>query len=427
MRTLLMTGTAVAALLAGLATVSAQTGDPQIKRPGATQERQDSGTPSRSDSAPGQNRPAADDANRPGRSEAAPGQNRPQADDSARPGRSESAPGQNRAQDDSQRRRQYQAGQDQDRNKPEADQNRRRDAQGDDANRDRNKSAEDQNLRERDKNRNAQGDDANRDRNKSAEDQNLRERDKNRNAQGDDANRDRNKSAEDQNLRERDKNRNAQDRDGAERDRNKAADDQNQRDRDRNRQAGSDKGDGPDAKLSVKLKGEERSRVTATLVERAKPVERSKIKFNINVGTSVPRGEIELHSVPETIVSIVPQYRGYRYFVVEDEIVIVEPSSYRIVEVIDRSGGGGSTGSARIIVDRSKFGLIKRELKPHQDIKIKITTRQGEVLPDDVELQSIPRTVVEEVPELREYRYVYYNNEVLLVEPQSRRIVEVIE
>jgi len=34
------------------------------------------------------------------------------------------------------------------------------------------------------------------------------------------------------------------------------------------------------------------------------------------------------------IIDIHPEWRGYKYFIVNDEIVIVEPSSLRIVAVI---------------------------------------------------------------------------------------------
>src|SRR5690349_22424373 len=44
----------------------------------------------------------------------------------------------------------------------------------------------------------------------------------------------------------------------------------------------------------------------------------------------VPR-TVVLHPVPEAIVDIIPEYRDYEFFVVRDEIVIVEPRSHRIV------------------------------------------------------------------------------------------------
>jgi hypothetical protein len=38
--------------------------------------------------------------------------------------------------------------------------------------------------------------------------------------------------------------------------------------------------------------------------------------------------------LPEEIVRIVPEYRGYEYFLVGDEIVIVDPRTLEIVAII---------------------------------------------------------------------------------------------
>jgi hypothetical protein len=38
--------------------------------------------------------------------------------------------------------------------------------------------------------------------------------------------------------------------------------------------------------------------------------------------------------LPQDIVRIVPQYRGFDYFLVEDEIVIVDPHTLEIVAII---------------------------------------------------------------------------------------------
>jgi hypothetical protein len=39
--------------------------------------------------------------------------------------------------------------------------------------------------------------------------------------------------------------------------------------------------------------------------------------------------------VPPTLVEIYPQWRGYLYFIYEDEIIIVHPKTHRIVAVIE--------------------------------------------------------------------------------------------
>ncbi|MFE1600117.1 DUF1236 domain-containing protein [Methylobacterium sp. ID0610] len=55
--------------------------------------------------------------------------------------------------------------------------------------------------------------------------------------------------------------------------------------------------------------------------------------FALSVGTAVPRS-VTLHALPPTIVSLVPAYRGLRYVLVDDEIVIIDPDTYEIVDVI---------------------------------------------------------------------------------------------
>jgi len=57
------------------------------------------------------------------------------------------------------------------------------------------------------------------------------------------------------------------------------------------------------------------------------------VNFSINVGTVVPR-TVRVVAVPDTIVRIHPAWRGYRYFVYNDEIIIVEPDTLRIVAVL---------------------------------------------------------------------------------------------
>ena len=57
------------------------------------------------------------------------------------------------------------------------------------------------------------------------------------------------------------------------------------------------------------------------------------LNVSISIGTTIPRS-VTLYAVPEEVIVIVPEYRRYKYFVYEDEIVIVDPDTYEIVEVI---------------------------------------------------------------------------------------------
>ncbi len=57
--------------------------------------------------------------------------------------------------------------------------------------------------------------------------------------------------------------------------------------------------------------------------------------FSVSVGAAIPR-KIQLEPLPPRIVQIVPQYKAYRFFVLADgRIVIVDPSTFTIVYIID--------------------------------------------------------------------------------------------
>ena len=57
------------------------------------------------------------------------------------------------------------------------------------------------------------------------------------------------------------------------------------------------------------------------------------VNFTVNVGVAVPR-TVQLYAIPDDIFIVVPAYRRYRYFVVDNRICIVDPNSYEIVEII---------------------------------------------------------------------------------------------
>ena len=58
------------------------------------------------------------------------------------------------------------------------------------------------------------------------------------------------------------------------------------------------------------------------------------VDFDVAVGTAIPRGRIHIIPVPETLVQIEPEWRGFLYFIVRDELVIVNPEDMRIVAVV---------------------------------------------------------------------------------------------
>jgi Protein of unknown function (DUF1236) len=85
---------------------------------------------------------------------------------------------------------------------------------------------------------------------------------------------------------------------------------------------------------NVSLNEQQRTQIRETVINSRSAPRVSNVDFSVNVGTVVPRGRIHLVRVPETLIRIEPRWRHYLYFVYNDEIVIVDPRSMRIVDVL---------------------------------------------------------------------------------------------
>jgi hypothetical protein len=57
------------------------------------------------------------------------------------------------------------------------------------------------------------------------------------------------------------------------------------------------------------------------------------VNFSINVGSVVPR-TVRYVALPSTVITIYPAWRGYSYFLVGDQILVVDPRTNRIVAVL---------------------------------------------------------------------------------------------
>jgi hypothetical protein len=55
--------------------------------------------------------------------------------------------------------------------------------------------------------------------------------------------------------------------------------------------------------------------------------------FAVSVGTAVP-STVHVVEVPPPLIRIHPEWRGHRYFVVGDQIIVVD-RNHRIVAIID--------------------------------------------------------------------------------------------
>lgn len=89
------------------------------------------------------------------------------------------------------------------------------------------------------------------------------------------------------------------------------------------------------APSKVNVTTKQRTEIRSKLVGQSSGarLKRSDVHFSLSVGTKVPHS-VHVRDLPADIVEIVPAYRGYKYVLVGDEIVIIDPATLEIVAVI---------------------------------------------------------------------------------------------
>jgi hypothetical protein len=100
------------------------------------------------------------------------------------------------------------------------------------------------------------------------------------------------------------------------------------------------------AATSVQIDPQKQERIR-TAISSTKVENISHADFSVSVGTRVPE-RYHFHPLPTEIVDIVPEYRGFDYMVVDNEVVIVNPSTREIVYTMNE---GRSAGMNRPSVD----------------------------------------------------------------------------
>jgi hypothetical protein len=163
------------------------------------------------------------------------------------------------------------------------------------------------------------------------------------------------------------------------------------------------------------------------------------VNFSINVGSTVP-ASTRLYPVTRAMIDVYPQYRGYSFMVVNDEIVIVEPRTKRIVEVV-MVGGGQRATVASAPSAKSKLNLTQKQRDVIRSsvrrTKAPVTTGAattvekeitiGDRLPETVVIERFPNTVYRSVPSMRSYHYITRDRGVYVVDPRERTVIDLID
>jgi hypothetical protein len=133
-----------------------------------------------------------------------------------------------------------------------------------------------------------------------------------------------NQRAEDRDGKSKmDRDRNAAERNGRDSGSSKSAVDSDRKSTTTTGQAGS----------GAKLSAEQRSKIT-TVFRQQNVQKLTNVNFSIAVGTRVPR-TVSFYPLPTQIVEIYPAWRGYEFFLVRNEVVVVDPNTLEIIAVLD--------------------------------------------------------------------------------------------
>lgn len=88
------------------------------------------------------------------------------------------------------------------------------------------------------------------------------------------------------------------------------------------------------AGAGAKLSTEQRTQITSVIKEqRVAPV--TQVNFSIAVGTKVPRSGVTFHPLPARVVTIYPEWRGYEFILVNEQILVINPRTLEIVAILE--------------------------------------------------------------------------------------------
>jgi hypothetical protein len=149
---------------------------------------------------------------------------------------------------------------------------------------------------------------------------------------------------------------------------------------------------------------------------------------DVRVGAPIPES-VRFEPLPIEIIAVYPQFRGYDYVMRGDEIVIIEPRTREVVEII---GGEGRAAAERYPryqrFSREQDEIFRRDIHVERNARVDFDEGRMDRVPDTIVLEPLPPDVVEAVPDVREYRYfVDLNDHIVVVDPRTHEIVDIID
>ena len=187
----------------------------------------------------------------------------------------------------------------------------------------------------------------------------------------------------------------------------------------------------PGSGARAQLSEQQRSNVHQTILKERNLNRANNVNISISVGTRIPRS-VRLVALPASIISVVPAYRSYRYVVVNEQVCIVDPNTYEIVDVIALPGQtarvDGPAGQATLVLTEDEKVIVLRAIDMDRSSTLGLgTLTEGSSVPRGADVQSFPDTVVQQVPKLKGHKYFAAENRVAIVDPQGDKVQLVLE
>ena len=178
----------------------------------------------------------------------------------------------------------------------------------------------------------------------------------------------------------------------------------------------------------VQLTEEKRTNLSQTILKDRNVNRVTNVNISINVGTRLPRS-VHLVALPASVIEIVPEYRSYSYLVKDDQICIVDPNSYEIVEIIPASGQVATrSGPATLVLSEEEKAIILREVDMRDGSTLGLgALSEGADVPRDVKVRAFPEMIVQKVPKLKGYSFFTAENRLAIVDQQGTKVQLVLE
>lgn len=84
---------------------------------------------------------------------------------------------------------------------------------------------------------------------------------------------------------------------------------------------------------SVHLSEDQRTRIKDIIIKDRNVARINTPSFHVAVGTTVPR-DVHVAVLPPDVVQVVPEYEGFDYVVVGDQLLVIDPDTMEIVAVL---------------------------------------------------------------------------------------------